>query len=277
MRLWKINILLLLSIPMLKFLRPILFLTLLLVGNVLTSFASAPKREFYEIKIYHVANADQEARVEAYLKNAYMPALHRIGAKNIGVFKPVTSDTASGKLIYVLTPLKSLDQLVALPGLLDKDAAYQAAGKDYIDADYKTPPYTRTESIILQAFTTMPIHKKPNLTSPKSGRVYELRSYEGHTEKRYRNKVKMFTDGGEVPLFERLGFNAVFYGEVIAGSKMPNLMYMTTFSDKASRDEHWKTFSADAEWNKLKVDPQYQNNVSKNVQLYLFPTDYSDI
>jgi hypothetical protein len=35
--------------------------------------------------------------------------------------------------------------------------------------------------------------------------------------------------GGEVPLFVRLGFNAVFYGEVIVGSHMPNLMYMTTF------------------------------------------------
>ncbi|WAC10882.1 NIPSNAP family protein [Dyadobacter pollutisoli] len=250
---------------------------LLLFTITLSSFAAPPKREFYEIKIYHLKNSDQETRVENYLKDAYIPAMHRAGIKNVGVFKPVASDTMAGKLIYVFTPLKSLEQLLDIPKTLAKDAAYASAGKDYIDAEYKNAPYARYETIVLQAFTGMPMHKKPALTGPKSERVYELRSYEGHTEKIYRNKVKMFNDGGEVPLFERLGFNAVFYAEVIAGSHQPNLMYMTTFDNKASRDEHWKAFSADAEWNKLKVNPEYQNNVSKNTSFYLTPTDYSDI
>ncbi|WP_353722786.1 NIPSNAP family protein [Dyadobacter sp. 676] len=251
--------------------------TLLLLMVALSAVAAPPKREFYEIKIYHLKNADQEARVEAFLRDAYVPGAHRAGIKNVGVFKPVPTDTMAGKLIYVFTPLKSLDQLLTLPKTLEKDEAYASAGKDYIDANYKNPPYARFESIILQAFTDAPVHMKPNLTGPKSQRVYELRSYEGHTEKIYRNKVKMFNAGGEVPLFKRLGFNAVFYGEVIAGSHMPNLMYMTTFEDKASRDAHWKSFSDDAEWNKLKANPEYQNNVSKNTSFFLYPTEYSDI
>lgn len=242
------------------------------------AFSAPPKREFYEIRIYHVKSSDQESRVEKYLKDAYLPAVHRLGIKTVGVFKPVAADTASfGKLVYVLTPLKSLDQLLTLPKQLDKDAAYLTAGKDYIDAEYKNPPYSRFESVVLQAFEQMPVLAKSKLTGPKSERIYELRSYEGHTEKIYRNKLKMFNAGGEIPLFDRLGFNGVFYGEVIAGSKMPNLMYMTTFANKADRDAHWKTFSDDAEWNKLKVNPEYQNNVSKNVQLFLYPTEYSDI
>lgn len=252
-------------------------LLLLLLTAALHAVAAAPKREFYEIKIYHLKNSDQEARVEAFLKDAYVPAAHRAGIKHVGVFKPVATDTMAGKLIYVLTPLKSLDQLLTLPKTLDKDQAYASAGKDYIEANYKNPPYARFESIVLQAFTEAPMLSVPNLTGPKSQRVYELRSYEGHTEKIYQNKVKMFNAGGEVPLFKRLGFNAVFYGEVIAGSHMPNLMYMTTFEDKASRDAHWKSFSDDAEWNKLKVNPEYQNNVSKNTSFYLYPTEYSDI
>ena len=87
----------------------------------------------------------------------------------------------------------------------------------------------------------------------------------------------MFNEGGEVNLFNRLGFNAVFYGEVLAGSRMPNLMYMTSFEDKASRDEHWKAFGADPEWKKLSADPLYKNNVSKIDIAFLHPTDYSDI
>ena len=46
----------------------------------------------------------------------------------------------------------------------------------------------------------------------------------------------LLTPGGEIILFDRLDFNAVFYGEVISGSKMPNLMYMTTFDNQESRD-----------------------------------------
>ncbi|MCE7062951.1 NIPSNAP family protein [Dyadobacter sp. CY343] len=240
-------------------------------------FAAPPKREFYEIKVYHVKDSDQATRVDNYLKDAYIPAMHRAGIKNIGVFKPVATDTSAGKLIYVLTPLKSLDQLVDLPKTLNKDAAYLAAGKDYIDAEYKNPPYVRIKSTILRAFEDSPMMKKPELTSPKSGRIYELRSYEGHTEKIYWNKVKQFNAGNEIGIFARLGFNAVFYGEVISGANMPNLMYLTTFADKASRDAHWKSFGEDAEWGKVKTMPEYQNNVAKNVQMFLFPTEYSDI
>lgn len=254
-----------------------LFLCLSLLLLSLSTFAFAPKREYFEIKIYHLKDKTQEATVEAYLKDAYIPALHKMGIKDVGVFKPVASDTMSGKLIYVFTPFKSLDQIVGLPKVLEKDPQYLTAGKDYIDAPYKNPPYLRIETTILHAFTTMPVHAKPNLTGTRADRVYEMRSYEGHTEKIYQNKVKMFNDGGEVPLFVRLGFNAVFYGEVIAGSHQPNLMYMTTFDNKASRDAHWKSFTEDAEWNKLKVNPEYQNNVSKNTSFYMYPTEYSDI
>ena len=239
---------------------------------------AAAKKEFYEIKIYTVKDKDQEARVEKYLKDAYIPALHRLGAKTVGVFKPIATDTAAfGKLIYVLTPLKSLDQLLNLPAQLSKDAAYVAAGKDYIDAEYKTAPYVRFESIVLQAFEDAPVITASQLTVPKADRIYELRSYESASEKIHINKVKMFNAGGEIPLFSRLGFNSIFYGAVVSGSHMPNLMYMTTFSDKTSRDEHWKAFFASPEWTKLKADPEYQNNVSKNTIFFLSPTEYSDL
>jgi hypothetical protein len=256
-----------------------LFLTtllFLLMGS--TAFANAPKREFYDIKIYTVTSKEQEARVEQYLKDAYIPAMHRLGIKTIGVFKPVATDSvAFGKLIYVLTPIKNLDQLVELPKKLNEDAVYLSAGKDYMDADYKNPPYARFETIVLRAFPEAPLLNLPKLTGAKSERIYELRSYEGQTEKIHQNKVKMFNEGGEVKLFTKLGFNAVFYGQVVSGNRMPNLMYMTTFENKASRDEHWKAFGASPEWTKLKADPQYLNNMLKNTSYFMAPTEYSDL
>ena len=254
------------------------FKTFLFLLMGFQAFANPPKRAFYEIKIYTVNTKEQEMRVEQYLKDAYIPALHRMGVKTVGVFKPVAADTVSfGKLIYVLTPIKNLDQLLVIPKKLNEDAAYLSAGKDYIDAGYKNPPYARFETIVLQAFPDAPLLNLPKLTGAKSERIYELRSYEGHTEKIHQNKVKMFNDGGEVKLFTRLGFNAMFYGQVISGSHMPNLMYMTTFENKASRDEHWKAFGSSPEWTKLKAEPQYLNNMLKNTSYFMAPTEYSDL
>ena len=123
----------------------------------------------------------------------------------------------------------------------------------------------------------MPKMEIPALKNELPKRVYELRSYEGPTEKMYKRKVEMFNTGGEISLFKRLGFNAVFYGSVIAGSRMPNLMYMTTFEDMAARDEHWNSFRVDPEWKKLSAMEYYKNTVSKNETILLNPTNYSQI
>lgn len=244
---------------------------------LLTAFIGVahPDRIFFQLKIYKLKTSQQEERVDKYLKEAYLPALHRAGIKSVGVFKPIKKDSLE-QLVYVLVPFKSLDQFMKLDAVIAKDKQYLLAGTDYIDAKHTNSPFQRIESILLQAFTDMPGLGTPKLTSTKSDRVYELRSYEGHTEKIYVNKVEMFNKGGEIKLFNRLGFNAVFYGEVLSGSTMPNLMYMTTFNNMKERDEHWKAFVDDAEWKKLSSMPEYRNNVSRNDTRLLRPTEYSD-
>lgn len=86
----------------------------------------------------------------------------------------------------------------------------------------------------------------------------------------------MFNEGGEIKLFKKLEFNVVFNAEVISGSTMPNLMYMSTFSDMASHDAHWKTFGSHPDWKILSGIAEYKNAVSKSVIRLLYPTDYSD-
>jgi hypothetical protein len=250
-------------------------LVVLLLLNV-CAFA-APPQSFYELRTYRFKTPEQQELTENYLKNALLPALHRAKIAKVGVFKPVESDSTFGKKLIVLIPFRSLDEFEKLDAVLEKDKQYYADGKAYIDAPFDNPPYFRMEKTILKAFSEMPQISAPEFKTPVTERVYELRSYEGHTEKIYRNKVQMFNAGDEVGLFKRLGFNAVFYGEVLAGSTMPNLMYMTTFENQASRDEHWKAFGDDPQWKKLVAMPEYQHNVSKNVTLFFRPTSYSDI
>ncbi|MGV3762312.1 NIPSNAP family protein [Parapedobacter sp.] len=250
---------------------------LLLSIAICLCIGSAQARDFYQLKIYHLANTQQSIQLDEFLRDAYLPALHRAGIPNVGVFKPIVDSQSNDKQqVYVFIPYASYDQFSALDGVLARDKLYQKAGEAYIRALYDTPPYERIETILLNAFIGSPHAQLPNLTSPKSERVYELRSYEGPTESYYRNKVDMFNSGDEVGLFKRLGFNAIFYGEVIAGSRMPNLMYLTTFENRKSRDEHWEAFGKDDYWKTLSAKPEYQNNVSRNQQIFLYPTEYSD-
>lgn len=235
------------------------------------------KRTYIELRVYHFGSMRQLAIVDSFLKAIMVPALHEAGIDKVGVFASVNNDTAADKKMYVLIPYKSLKQFEEMPEKLKKNKAYTEAAGSYVNAAYNLPPYTRYETILLQAFDQSPEVNVPQLTGKKSDRIYELRSYEGSTEKIHQNKVEMFNKGGEVGLFQRLGFNAVFYGEVLSGNRMPNLMYMTSFENKAARDEHWKQFSSDPLWKTLSAKPEYQNNVSKIDIQFLTPAEYSDL
>jgi len=252
-------------------------LLLVFCGFSFAAYSAPPKREYYEIRTYFLKDKSQEEKVEKFLKDAFLPALHRAGITKVGVFKPVETDSTFGKRIYLLIPYNSMDQFTKLPEVMKRDKSYETAGQEYLSAPYTNPPYARIQSVLLLAFTGMARMEAPKLTSPVSERIYELRSYEGHTEKIFRNKVEMFNAGDEVGLFKRLGFNAVFYAEVLSGNRMPNLMYMTTFENKKSRDEHWNAFRDDPQWKKLSAMPEYQHNVSKIDIFFLRPTSYSDI
>ena len=129
----------------------------------------------------------------------------------------------------------------------------------------------------MTAFDNFPGLKVPQLSTPKSERYYELRSYESATEKIHQNKVEMFNKGGEIDIFKKIEANPVFWGEVISGSHMPNLMYLTTYANKADREAHWKVFKDNPDWKRISAMPEYKNNVSHADVLFLQPTDYSDL
>lgn len=252
---------------------------LTIVMLLLTSWTDGGKKnkqEFYQLTIYHFNTPQQERMLDDYLQNAFLPALRRSGINKAGVFKAIANDTAAGKTIYVLVPFKNLEAAGKITDKIMADAAYQTAGAAFINADYKAPAYTRLETILLKAFSLAPQMQTPVLKAAKKDRVYELRSYESPSEKIYKNKVRMFNEGDEIGLFKRLNFNAVFYSEVIAGSKMPNLMYLTSFENMEERNAHWKAFGNDSAWIKLKSMPEYQNNVSHIDITFLRGVDYSD-
>lgn len=246
-------------------------LLLSLSGN-----AQEQNRQYYQLKTYTLQNQRQDSVMDAYLENAYLPALKRSGIENVGVFKYRPDNFLTANKIFVLIPFESLEQFETLDNTLAQDKTYVSAGASYIDAKYDEPPYERITSTMMKAFTEMPQMDPTTVQGSRKDRVYELRSYESPTEATYQNKVDMFNAGGEVELFNNLGFNAVFYAEVLSGDNMPNLLYMTTFKNMEERDAHWEAFNTSEVWNSIKSEPKYQNNMSKADILLLYPTEYSD-
>jgi hypothetical protein len=242
-------------------------------GNPVPS--DTPQLDYLQLQIFNYDSTDQEVVLDTHFHNALIPALHRAGFENIGVFKPINGLNENTNYTILIIPFRSLDQIEELPALLEKDSLYLVADLAYIDAPFDHPPYSRIENIILRSFSTTPKLVTPELDSPRPERVYELRSYQSATEKLYNRKVEMFNEG-EIAIFQELDFNPVFFAEVLSSSHMPHLMYMTAHADTTAQKKNWDAFGLHPDWDRMKNLERYQNTVSHIDRYLLYPTDYSD-
>ena len=256
--------------------RNTLFKIAVLVALSTVVYGEKVQRDFYQIKVYHLKNNEQVELVDQYLKNVYMPALHRYGIKNICVLKPISNDTSSVKFIYVLIPFNSAEAWMKLETSLTKDVVYTSLSKSFREAPSDKPSYVRMESILLEAFSGQGHMLLP--ATKNAERVFELRSYESPTENLSEKKMAMFNTGGEIDIFKRLGFNPVFYARVVSGSHMPNFMYMPVFGNVQQRDAQWKIFGNDPQWKEISAKPENENKVSVSHidSILMYSTSYSD-
>jgi hypothetical protein len=255
-----------------------LFTQLLLVGAcLLTPFARAAdsgKPQYFELRVYTTKSEDQQKRIDAFWKEAAVPAYRRLGAGPVGVF--TETDPSPTNHVYVLIAHNSLEAVAAVPAKLAADAEYQKAGASYLDAAKSDPAYVRMESSVSVAFDAMNHLEVPVTPSADHPRVFELRIYWSHSEAKGINKVAMFNDG-EIPLMKKVNLGPVFFGQTIIGEDMPNLVYMVSSDDREAHKKAWKGFFDDAVWTRLKNDPQYKDNVSKVISIFLKRTPASQI
>lgn len=232
------------------------------------------KPEYYEWRTYTFKDAAQLALVEKHWAKAAIPALNRLGIKNVGTFREID---AKEPRFFVLIPYTSLEQFTSTPGKLLADGQYQKDGAEYLGVEAKQPAYDRIESSLMEAFAGMPKLEVPKLKGEP--RIFVLRTYESHNEVAGKKKIEMFNDGGEIGIFKRVGLTPVFFGETVVGAHRPNLTYLLVFKDMAEHDKNWATFRTDPEWVKLKAIPDYADAkiVSKIVKTFLVPAEGSQI
>jgi hypothetical protein len=245
----------------------------------IANYANLPKattRDYYVIQIFHCSSSNQVATIDSYLKNTMLPYLHKTGIAKVGVFAPIDNDTAIDKRLFVWIPLSSINELEALEQKIEQLDPMGSDPLIHLENTDSTLPYNRFEKIITRAFKLQPNFVTKSNLSKLSSRIYEYRSYESPTENTLLRKIHMFNEGGEIEMFDRLNFNPIFYSKVIAGSRMPNLIYMTSFNNMDERNERWKAFFNDPVWKKIAVDPAYLKSVNKSETVLMSARDYAD-
>jgi hypothetical protein len=238
------------------------------------SAADPGQLQYYELRVYSTKSDQQQKLVSDYWQNAAIPACNRMGIQPVGVFTEL-QDSPTNK-IYVLIPCDSLEVFAAIPARLAADAAYQTASAEYMARPKSDPAYERIESSLNVAFDSMKKLAVPPSAAEKKPWVFELRTYQSPSESKGINKIQMF-NSGEVPLMREVGLCPVFFAQTLVGSQMPNLVYMVSGESMDEHKKHWEGFFNAPVWKKLISDPQYKDNVSRVINIFLKRTAASQI
>src|SRR5436305_12605192 len=175
---------------------------------VMAADGSQSDHELYELRGYSL-KATKQAVLDDYLRQAFLPALKRLGIGPIGVF--VEKADADQMKVYVLIVYPSADAVASLSTRLADDAEYRKAAADYLAAPATDPVYSRIESSLLRPIPGMPKLARPDTSQP---RLLNLRIYESHNERAARKKIEMF-DQSELAIFRRVGLTPVFFAETL--------------------------------------------------------------
>ena len=236
--------------------------------------AGAGNREYYELRVYRLKAGADHALLDAYVEKAAIPALNRLGVNPVGVFTEI--DPKNGPALYVLRTYPSLEVFATATARLSADPEYQKAGAEYLASPKSNPAFDRIDSWLMLAFAGLPKLELPSYCKEKKPRIFELRTYESHSELKALKKVEMF-NSGEIDLMREVGLGPIFYGQALIGSNLPHLTYMLSAETQEEHKKHFGVFGAHPTWTKLKNDPRYADTVSKIRNWFLAPTPYSQI
>jgi NIPSNAP protein len=234
----------------------------------------AAPRQYVELRRYQLLPGTKQRAFSTFVGEVAIPAMNRAGVGRVGAFTVVYGENAPTLLLVLAHP--TLDSVVSLRERMAADAVYARTGAAILEAPLSDPSFVRIESSLLRAIEAMPTLEASGGAGTTTPRIFELRTYESHSNRAALNKLKMF-NAGEVPIFRRTGLTPVFFGETVIGTKMPSLTYMLTFPDMVARDAAWNAFGKDPEWKALSADPQYRDNVSAISDIILRPTEHSQL
>ncbi|MFY0652695.1 MAG: NIPSNAP family protein [Cyclobacteriaceae bacterium] len=239
-------------------------------GTVSTAKANQEGQHIIEFREYTLKWGTSSSTLPNYFKEALIPALNKYGVKNVGVFED--NSQPSPMKLFLLISYPSFEGMQKIKEQVESDKDYIASSKSFSELPVEKQYFNRYTTVLMKAFSALPQVVPPQ----ERNTLLELRSYEGFSDDAVRRKIMMFNDE-EIALFDKCEMKSVFFGEVIAGPKMPRLTYMLSYKDMDDRKKVWGTFVNHPEWKVMSKDSKYANTVSNIERVFLKPTDISQI
>ena len=224
------------------------------------------RKQIYEWRIYTLTG-NNTAALDDFFQESLIPAYnrHNISVGAFSLYNPEEKDQRY--LLFVYPDLKTYDQVRQD---IWNDSEFLKSAGPFFETTAPNPAYTPYETYLCEAFDKMPEMRIPD----KSRTLFEYRNYFSPNEEANLRKIKMF-NVEEIDLFDKVGINSVFYGEVLAGTRMPALIYLLWSKDEEAHNNAWNAFRVHPEWERMKNDPAYKHTATNNQAKLLSPMPYS--
>lgn len=228
---------------------------------------SGKEKEIYEWRIYTLNG--EATLFDRFYEDILTPAYNRKKIK-VGAFE---SYKPEDKLLrYYLFIYPDMQTYHQVKKEIWQDPDFTRKAQPFYDTTASSPVYSNFETYLCEAFDKIPQHRLPD-----PGRtLFEIRLYWSPNEEANQRKVRMF-NVDEIDLFDQVGINSVCYGEILAGPRMPALMYLTWYKDEPTRAEAWKKFGSHPEWHRMRDLPEYAHTATNNQSIFLTPLTYSQL
>jgi len=229
--------------------------------------ATVNGKEIYEWSIY-MLTGDGKA-LDNFFRDALIPAFNRKGVK-VGAFKQFKQEEQKKRYLVFIYP--DIATFLRVKTEIWSDTIFKTAAQGFFDSSAPNPVYSNVETYLCEAFSSIPVHRNPD----SSRTLLELRIYWSPNEEANKRKVKMFNEG-EINIFDNCGINSVLYGDILAGPRMPALMYLTWYQDEPTRAEAWSRFVAHPDWLTMSKLPEYAYTATNNTSTFLAPLPFSQL
>lgn len=232
------------------------------------SFSSGEK-EIYEWRIYTLTGNGES--LDAFFASTLIPVFNRNNVK-VGAFKLYKLQEADKDQRHLLFIYPDISTYLRVKNAIWDDPVFRRDAQAFYDTTAPNPVYSNFESYLSEAFDKIPVHRKPD----PARTLFEIRIYHSPNEEANQRKVQMFNKE-EIDLFDKVGINSVFYGSILAGPRMPALLYLTWYKDEDTRSKAWGEFGNHPDWKRMSGLPAYAYTATNNQSIFLSPLSYSQL
>ncbi len=234
---------------------------------------AAAEPGLYELRIYTAADGKMAA-LHSRFRDHTVALFEKHGMTPIVFTTPIVQEgqPADNRLFY----------LMGYKDRAARDASWRAFATDpawtkvYQESQADGSLTSKIENLFLTPADYSP---KLNLKASTSPRTFELRTYKA-TEGNLENIHKRFRDH-TTKIFDNHNMTNFLYWRPVDGQAdmEDKMVYMLAFPGVAARNDAWRAFSADPEWQKVAAESQVDGQLlaGRPESVLLRPTDYSPV